>query len=466
MPRRGRHRTSLPARLIAAVAALLLTLGVVVVAGSAAADDSGDAGGGGGGGGILSSLTGSESSDGSSDGGDESENDGSGDESGNNGSGESPSESGSNEDSANGDDSRNDDNQNQQDADEDQQDGSNQQDDQGRRDDQGGEDRQSEQQRRQDALVAAGQRADPADPFPGRDQIAPAGANDYVDINDVEANGNIGEGGAFNRGSYSVDCGVSDHNNSDNYMAAPGKRNGAQHVHDYVGNTTTDANSDESSLQEGATSCVNGDQSVFFWPVVRDLNGTGPDVGEDGGSLDGNVGSILKPRSAELSFRGHGDREVQPMPAHLMIIMGNAKAGAQDQANVNAKYTCEKTPDRVTDKYPICGDTGGRLVRTLDYPSCWDGENLETQDLRSHMTFPDERGNCKSDEVPVPALRITLTYDQPEGRAFSIDSFPNEQHDPRTDHSDFENLATEAQSRRGAECINTGEQCANIPREG
>ena len=105
-------------------------------------------------------------------------------------------------------------------------------------------------------------------------------------------------------------------------------------------------------------------------------------------------------------------------------------------------------------------------MRLLDYPSCWDGENLETEDLRSHMTFPDEQGNCESDEVPVPALRITLTYDQPAGRAFSIDSFPNEQHDPRTDHSDYENLATEAQSRRGAECINTGEQCANIPREG
>jgi hypothetical protein len=148
-----------------------------------------------------------------------------------------------------------------------------------------------------------------------------------------------------------------------------------------------------------------------------------------------------------------------------MIIMGNAKAGAQDQKNVNAKYTCTGQEDRVTDRYPICGP-GSQLVRLLDYPSCWDGENLETEDLRSHMTFPDEQGNCESDEVPVPALRITLTYDQPAGRAFSIDSFPNEQHDPRTDHSDYENLATVAQSERGAECINNDEQCADIPREG
>lgn len=250
-----------------------------------------------------------------------------------------------------------------------------------------------------------------------------------------------------------------------NYMAAPGKQSGAQHVHDYVGNTTTNADSDEGSQQEGARSCVNGDQSVFFWPVVRDLNGTGPDVGEDGGSLDGNVGEILKPRSAQLSFNGHGDPPIQPMPTHLMIIMGNAKASAQNGDNVNAKYTCTGQEDRVTDKYPVCGE-GSQLVRLLDYPSCWDGQNLDSANLRDHMAFPDEQGNCDNGLTPVPALRITLTYDQPEGRAFSIDSFPNEQHDPSTDHSDFENLATEDQSRRGAECINDDEQCANIPRDG
>ncbi|MEJ2885719.1 DUF1996 domain-containing protein [Actinomycetospora aeridis] len=464
MPRRGRHRSSLPARLIAAVAALLVTLGVVVVAGSAAADDSG-------GGGVLSALTGGEDSGSDADdsgddgsGGDDADGsgdaDGSDDADGSGGTDETGD--GDAQDEADGGSDAPSDEQREQDG---QQDGQDGRDD--RRSDRMDRERPAEDvgEVRGDGGGAAAEAAAAADPFPGRDQIAPAGEDDYVAIADVEPSGNIGDGGQFRGGSYTVDCGVSDHNNSDNYMAAPGKRNGAQHVHDYVGNRTTDADSDETSLQEGATSCGNGDQSTFFWPVLRDLNGTGPDVGRDGGSLDGNVGSILTPRSAQLTFRGHGDRPVQAMPAHLMIIMGNAKAGAQDQKNANAKYTCTGQEQRVTDRYPICGP-GSRLVRMLDYPSCWDGENLETEDLRSHMSYPDERGNCERDEVPVPALRITLTYDQPEGRAFSIDSFPNEQHSPTTDHSDYENIATEEQSRRGAECINENLRCADITRDG
>jgi hypothetical protein len=101
-------------------------------------------------------------------------------------------------------------------------------------------------------------------------------------------------------------------------------------------------------------------------------------------------------------------------------------------------------------------------MRILDYPSCWDGQNLESKDLRSHMAFPDSNGNCRDDFKPVPALRIVLTYDQPAGRAFSIDSFPDNQHDPATDHSDFENLASKAQNQAGADCINSGRNCSNV----
>jgi hypothetical protein len=421
-PRRGRHRTTTPARLIAAFSALLVTGGIVIAAGQAAAQsESGEDSG------LLSSLT---------DSGDTSGDSGNGDESGDG--------AGSDGDSA----------EQGQDAnaqDENGENGENGQDQNGQ--DQDGQD---DGQENQQAAQAA------ADPFPGRDEIAPAGADQYVDISDVDA-GDPGEGGEFKRGSYSVDCGVSDHNNSDNYMAAPGKRNGAQHVHDYVGNTSTNANSDDESLDEAQTSCGNGDRSTFFWPVLRNLNGTGPDVGEDGGSVDGNVGSILQPQSARLTFHGHGDQPVVALPHHLMMIMGNAKAGAQNGDNVNAKYTCTGQESRITTKYPICG-SGSQLVRILDYPSCWNGEDLESANFRDHMAFPDERGNCSDGFEPIPALRITLTYDQPQGRAFSIDSFPNEQHAPNTDHSDFENFSSPESATAGAACINAGRTCSNLPQ--
>ena len=271
-------------RILAIVAALLVTGGVVTVAGSAFADsDSGDSG-------ILSALSSDESDSGSGD-----SEEGSGDENSDEGSETGDGQESDAQDDQNGDDNAGEDGQD---------DGGNQ----GRNGDENNGMTQDEGEVDADNEGAAVEAAEAADPFPGRDEAANADEGDYVDINDVEANGNIGEGGAFSGGSYSVDCGVSDHNNSDNYMAAPGKRNGAQHVHDYVGNESTNADSDDDSLEQAGTSCGNGDQSTFFWPVLRDLNGPSPDEGEDGGSLDGNTGSILKPKSAQLTFHGHGDR--------------------------------------------------------------------------------------------------------------------------------------------------------------
>jgi hypothetical protein len=443
VPRRGRHRTSVPTRLIAAVAALLVTAGVVVAAGSAAADDQD--------GGLFSALSSSEGSDD----GDGQGSEGSGDE-GSDDDSEGSGDSGSREDSEDADGAEGSREGGRQDG----EDGQDQR--RGEEDNDFVEDEGEVDADREAPEVEA---AEAADPFPGRDQAADADESDFVDIADVDPNGGeFGEGGRrLSGGSYTVDCGVSDHNNSDNYMAAPGKRNGAQHVHDYVGNESTDANSDDDSLEQAGTSCVNGDQSTFFWPVLRDLNGTGPDVGEDGGTLDGNRGAIMRPESAQLSFHGHGDEPVEPMPTHLMMIMGNAKQGAQGGENANAKYTCTGQEDRVTDRYPICG-AGSNLVRILDYPSCWDGQNLESKNFRDHLAFTDEDGNCDDGFTPIPALRITLTYDQPEGRAFQIDSFPNEQHDPRTDHSDYENLASEDSNEAGAACINENRTCANLPQ--
>jgi hypothetical protein len=448
MPRRGRHRTRLPLRLLAAVAALLVGGTAVVLGGNALAKDNG---GDSGGSSILSALTGGKSEKSDSDSGDDS----SGDDS--SGDGEDGSKDGDGKDGSG-------------DSQDGSEDGSKKAKDGGTGHDGDGNDDGGKDQSPDEAKKSGDQKKDDQDKqakgekkveFPGREKARPAGADDYVDIDDVEVNQNIGEGGVFSKGSYEVECGASDHNNSDNYMAAPGKRNGAQHTHDYVGNTSTNGNSTDESLEAAGTTCANGDKSTFFWPVLRDLNGVGDDVGKDGGSLDGNVGRILTPTSARLVFRGHGDSDVQPLPQHLMNIMGNAKAKVQDGKNANAKYTCSGHTDRITAKYPICG-SGEKLMRILDYPSCWDGQNLESKDLRSHMAFPDSNGNCRDDFKPVPALRIVLTYDQPAGRAFSIDSFPDNQHDPATDHSDFENLASKAQNQAGADCINSGRNCSNV----
>jgi hypothetical protein len=95
---------------------------------------------------------------------------------------------------------------------------------------------------------------------------------DFVDITTVKPNVIIPPNlQNASTGSFTVDCGENQngHFNPDNFIAAPGVQNGAQHFHDYVGNLSTDANSTNESLLAAGTTCKNGDKSAYYWPVLR-----------------------------------------------------------------------------------------------------------------------------------------------------------------------------------------------------
>jgi hypothetical protein len=54
---------------------------------------------------------------------------------------------------------------------------------------------------------------------------------------------------------------------------------------------------------------------------------------------------------------------------------------------------------------------------------------------------------------------MTLTYARPDGRAFAVDSFPDQQHAPKTDHASAINLMPEELMNRAVRCINDGQTC-------
>ncbi len=297
--------------------------------------------------------------------------------------------------------------------------------------------------------------------FPGRAVAGPPARNDFVDITDVEPR--LGEPEPTDdasTGSFVSDCGrpLEQLRNSDNWIVAPGKVNGAQHMHDYVGNVATDAFTEEEDLVEGETTCALGDASTYFWPALRDVTRIGDDENADGGGLDGNEGRILRPAQVVLQFRGNPAAPVEAMPPLLRAITGDAKAATNGEENARAQWTCRGFEDRFTDRYPLCPD-GSRLLRVLDFPSCWDGRNIDSEDHRSHIAFPESDGECPGDTVPVPALRMVLAYDVPEGRRFALDGFPDQRHDPRTDHADFTNVMPPELMEAVVECINSGRRC-------
>ncbi|MBC2902540.1 DUF1996 domain-containing protein [Streptomyces cupreus] len=302
-------------------------------------------------------------------------------------------------------------------------------------------------------------------------------ADDFINIEDVQPNSrNLPNGLAANgdggsTGSFTTNCGVNENENrnSDNVIVAPGVSNGAQHQHDYVGNQANNAFASDEDLANGDTTCQNqGDKSSYFWPVLRIQDGTQDiDQGQAGGGQDGNVGKIVEASQAELKFVGNRTSDVVAMPTALRIITGDAKSFTNGLNNANTSWSCTGFEDRqVTDKYPICPE-GSSVVRTSNFQSCWDGQNIDSANHRTHVDFVEADGSCSNGFQAIPQLQVRLVYDVPAPQInngqvvnpFAIDSFPEQLHKPITDHNDFINFFDENLMNEMVNCINSGQDC-------
>ncbi|WP_030664095.1 DUF1996 domain-containing protein [Streptomyces rimosus] len=288
--------------------------------------------------------------------------------------------------------------------------------------------------------------------------------DDFVDIRTVRPNarddGRGGRGAAS--GSFRSECGRNEnrHNNPDNLIVAPGVSNGAHHMHDYVGNLATDAFSSDRKLAGAGTTCGNGDRSTYYWPVLRLRdNGRERDADAPGGGQDGNVGTILRPAKVALEFDATGAGKVTAMPPFLRNLTGDAKALTNGPANANASWSCTGFENRqLKNKYPVC-PRGSDVVRSLAFPSCWDGRNIDSANHRTHVVFPDGNGRCRDGFRAIPRLVQRLTYAVPPNARYAVDSFPDQLHNPVTDHGDFINVMPQQLMRTAVDCINSGRDC-------
>lgn len=433
----------------------------------------------------------------------------------------------------------------------------------------------------------------------------------FVDITTVRPNvKKPQQGRGASRGTFTVNCGKNEngHFNPDNFIAQPGVRNGAQHLHDYVGNLSTNADSNNKSLAKAGTTCKNGDKSAYFWPVLRidtadeeestsqapaensqagdaqqeqdtrdaesprvecpdvasnlpeevpdqaegqvetelgtmdaqvedanaklataqnpqadvlaplaeqrktsldkvasaidttaerpaglenlaacvvkeensegiDNGGQNSDRGNNdpadqqaqnpgpdaNNELPGNDGEIQRPETVELTYRGSPVGKVRAMPRFLRVLYGDAKVTTNGPANARDSWTCTGFEDRVLiNKYPIC-PAGSKVKRIHDFPSCWDGKNIDSQNHRTHIVFPNSDGRCKRGFVAVPQLRVSLTYNVPReiqlAGQYKVDSFPEESHNPFSDHDDFANVMSQQIMNRLVNCVNKNRVC-------
>ncbi|MET7892300.1 DUF1996 domain-containing protein [Streptomyces mirabilis] len=301
-------------------------------------------------------------------------------------------------------------------------------------------------------------------------------AADFVDITTLQPNvpQKPGNGDNASTGTFTSSCGVNANKkfNTDNVIVAPGVTNGAHHLHDYVGNQSNDAFATNDDLANAETTCQNqGDKSTYYWPVLRVQDGTQEfDADKNGGGLEGNVGKVLQAKQAQIEFIGNPQSKVVEMPTFLRIITGDAKAFTNGPANANAHWSCTGFEDKVqlTDKYPICPQ-GSSVVRSFAFQSCWDGQNIDSANHRTHVAFADANGNCAGGFKAIPQLTMRLIYDVPAPtlengqvkNAYAVDGFPEQVHKAITDHDDFINVFDASLMREMVDCINAGRQCGD-----
>ena len=187
-------------------------------------------------------------------------------------------------------------------------------------------------------------------------------------------------------------------------------------------------------------------------------------AGGGANELPGNEGDIQRPETVDLTFHGSPAGKVVAMPKFLRVLYGDAKVTANGTKNARDSWTCTGLEDKVLiNKYPVC-PKGSKVKRIHDFPSCWDGKNTDSKNHRDHIVFPDPgTGRCKDGFKAVPQLRISLTYKIPldvqkDGR-YLVDSFPEEEHNPLTDHDDFANVMSQKIMNRLVNCVNTGKKC-------
>ncbi|HEX6340068.1 DUF1996 domain-containing protein [Umezawaea sp.] len=283
----------------------------------------------------------------------------------------------------------------------------------------------------------------------------------FVRIEQVQASsGGAAPGPDASTGVVTSSCGrnAERHLNADNAVISPGLPNGAHHTHEYVGNLSTDAFSTPESLAAATTTCAGGDLSSYFWPVLRLTDVVGHDDHAEGGGVHGNTGEVLPPESVTITFSGNPVSKVVPLPRFLRTITGNPSAATSGGLNANAKWGCSGFVDRFTAKYPRC-PAGSRVLRTFDFPGCWDGRNVDSTSHRDHLVPASANGACPPTTFPVPRLRLVVSYDVPSGRPFAVDSFPDEHRDPITDHAMFVNVFPDDAMTRLAGCVNEGRAC-------
>ncbi|WP_018623588.1 DUF1996 domain-containing protein [Kangiella aquimarina] len=232
------------------------------------------------------------------------------------------------------------------------------------------------------------------------------------------------------RGIFRINCDFA-HSSYDDPIVYPGQ-NDAAHLHRFYGNTVVDENTTMASLYtEGESTCQGNLLNLSsYWvpallaPVYDQISGE-RELDDNGDPawqvVPAVVGNDDEAHEVFYYSAGVDDLDsIQPLPPGLRMIAGVASTRpGEEQDSTVARWHCQtwESDDASNPQFsatiPECQEPD-RLRMDLFFPSCWDGENLDSEDHRSHMAYPVNDGGPEGthcpDSHPVPVVRVSYHY--------------------------------------------------------
>ncbi|WP_433218880.1 DUF1996 domain-containing protein [Dactylosporangium sp. CS-047395] len=209
--------------------------------------------------------------------------------------------------------------------------------------------------------------------------------------------------GVGNLAEFRADCQYS-HSLADDPIVAPGLP-GASHMHSFVGNAVTKADTTVADLQKyTATSCKPvQDHSAYWVPTLYDAASGKPAE---------TTGFRVYYRSLMSSGAGQ-----MPMPTGLRMISGDAKKQQPTPRGAKGQFYCafygpgdlDGVARSTNGNWPICGE-GATLHFMLQFPDCWDGQHLDSPNHKDHVAYGSGNACPKSHPVKIPAITFDIQY--------------------------------------------------------
>jgi hypothetical protein len=250
---------------------------------------------------------------------------------------------------------------------------------------------------------------------------------------------------AVGGGFFNVRCELS-HRSHDDPIVFPGEE-GLAHLHDFFANRSTAFDSTRRSMIEARTTCaLSMDTSGYWSPALLDENGDPVPVDK-----------VL------IYYRSASDMKVRAFPVNLKIIAGGDTLDppAPSRSQMSLSWACGDT-EPYTASPPDCTGTGFNVTAHIHFPDCWDGENKDSDDHRSHMTFGTPE--CPEGYVAVPRLRLHIEYGVENAEGYTLPSDMPDMVPGQSLHADFWNTWRDQAALRFLvrHCLNGGLSCSQM----